>query len=120
MEPGISDPSDPEFDSLADWYARGDVLEVRIPWTMLGYTDPSTLRVWDYPYEADGIKSVKADGLRVYPSVRNPGQTSPEEVEPLDYSWKGWEQPTYHERKKQSYSFLKKEFEGHEQVAEPQ
>jgi len=119
MKPGITDPSDPKFDSLADWYAKGDVLEVRIPWTMLGYTDPSTLRVWDYPYEADGIKSVKADGLRVYPTVRNPGQTSPEEVEPLDYSWNGWEQPTYHERKKQSYEFLKGEFEGHDRLATP-
>ena len=119
MKPGITDPSDPKFDSLADWYAKGDVLEVRIPWTMLGYTDPSTLRVWDYPYEVDGIKAVKADGLRVYPTVRNPGQTSPEEVEPLDYSWNGWEQPTYHERKKQSYEFLKGEFEGHDRVATP-
>ena len=119
MKPGITDPSDPEFDSLADWYARGDVLEVRIPWTMLGYTDPSTLRVWDYPYAADGIKAVEVEGLRVYPSVRNPGQTSPEEIEPMDYSWRGWDQPTYHERKKQSYYSLKREFEGHDQVATP-
>ncbi len=56
------------FDSLADWYAEGDVLEVRIPWTMLGYTDPSTLRVWDYPYEVGGIRAVKVEGLRVYPT----------------------------------------------------
>jgi len=86
---------------------------------MLFYTAPITLRVWDYPYEADVIKSVKADGFRVYPTVRNPGQTSPEEVEPLDYSWNGWEQPTYHERKKQSYEFLKGEFEGHDRLATP-
>jgi len=119
MKPGITDPSDPKFDSLADWYAQGEVLEVRIPWTMLGYTDPSTLRVWDYPYEADRIKAIEVDGLRVYPSVRNPGQTSSEEVEPLDYSWNGWEQPTYHERKKQSYEFLSREFEGHDRVATP-
>jgi hypothetical protein len=119
MKPGITDPSDPKFDSLADWYARGNVLEVRIPWTMLGYTDPSTLRVWDYPYEANGLEAVEVEGLRVYPTVRNPGQTSPEEVEPLDYSWNGWDQPTYHERKKQSYYFLKREFERHDQVATP-
>ena len=119
MKPGITDPSDPDYNSLADWYARGDVLEVRIPWTMLGYTDPSTLRVWDYPYKADGINSVTADGLRIYPTDRNPDQTSHEEIEPLDYSWEGWDQPTYHERKKQSYYLLKKEFEKHDRVAGP-
>jgi hypothetical protein len=31
MQPGITDPSDPNFDNLADWYARGNTLEVRIP-----------------------------------------------------------------------------------------
>lgn len=84
MKPGITNPSDPKFFSLADWYARGNVLEVRIPWTMLGYTGPSTLRVWDYPYRANGLEAVEVKGLRVYPTVGNPRQTSPEEVEPLD------------------------------------
>jgi hypothetical protein len=65
MKPGITDPSDPEFNSLADWYAEGDVLEVRIPWTMLGYTDPSKLQVWDYPYKTNEITPVESDELRV-------------------------------------------------------
>ncbi len=120
MEPGITDPSDPGFDSLADWYAKGDVLEVRIPWTMLGYTDPSTLRVWDYPYEANGLEAVEADVLRIYATVNDQGKTSERKVEPLDYSWDGWEQPTYHERKKQSYEILKREFEKHDQVETPE
>jgi hypothetical protein len=48
MREGITDPSDPEFDNLADWYAEGDVLEIRIPWMMLGFIDPSNLQVWNY------------------------------------------------------------------------
>ena len=120
MKPGISDPRDPRYNSLADWYAEGDVLEVRIPWTMLGYTDPSSLQVWDYPYEANGIEAVRNDSLRVYPTVRRQGDTQPEDVvEPLTYSWEGWDVPVYHERKKKSYEPMSKAFEAYDQVVAP-
>jgi hypothetical protein len=115
MNFGITDPSDPEFDSLADWYAEGDVLEIRIPWTMLGYTDPSTLRVWDYPYKAGKIEAVRDEDLRVYPAVQSAGNGQIS-VEPLTYVWKGWDQPTYHERKKKSYTILSEVFKTHERV----
>jgi hypothetical protein len=108
MKTGITDPSDPEFDSLADWYAKGDVLEVRIPWMMLGYTDPSKLQVWDYPYKASEVTPVESDELRVYPAIRSEGQLV--EVEPLSYYWQSWNEPNYHERKKQSYSILREAF----------
>lgn len=116
MRPGITDPSDPDYDSLADWYAEGDVLEVRIPWTMLGFTDPSSLKVWDYPYKANEIKSVTVDGLRIYPDVRPSGSTVEEEVESFGYFWDGWEQPNFHERKKESYYILQDAFERHDRV----
>ena len=104
MEPGITDPSSPKFDSLADWYAEGDVLEVRLPWAFLGFTDPSQLKVWDYPYEANGIEAVKSDSIRIYPS------SSAGRVSPLVYSWEPWNEPEFHERKKESYSTMKEAF----------
>lgn len=119
MRYGVGDPSEPEFDSLSDWYVGGDVLEVRIPWTLLGFTDPSTLKVWDYPYAADGIKSSEVDGVRIYPDTRPAGATAEETIEPFGYTWDGWEEPTYHERKKQSYNILREAFEGHERVRPP-
>jgi hypothetical protein len=119
MNFGITDPSHPEFDSLADWYAEGDVLEIRIPWTLLGYTDPSTLRVWDYPYEADSVEAVRIENLRVYPAVRPGGGARPADIDPLTYTWEGWEQPTYHERRKESYAILSKAFKTHERVKTP-
>lgn len=119
MKPGITDPSDPRYDSLSDWYAEGDVLEVRIPWTLLGYTDPSSLRVWDYPFEVNGIEAVRNDELRIYPTVRSEGGTQSVDVEPLSYSWEGWDVPIYHERKKKSYEILREAFNDYDEVRDP-
>jgi len=85
---------------------------------MLGYTDPSTLRVWDYPYEAGKIEAVRNEDLRVYPAVQSAGNGQIS-VEPLTYAWKGWDQPTYHERKKKSYTILSEVFEDHDRVKTP-
>jgi hypothetical protein len=38
------------------------------------------------------------------------GEDAPAEIEPLRYSWDGWNSPTYHERKKQSYAIMREAF----------
>jgi len=120
MTESITDPSSPQFDNLADWHAEGDVLEVRIPWMLLGFTDPSSLRVLDYPFEADGLRSVEVPGLRVYPSLRTNGETNEEEVQRLDYIWDAWEEPAFYERKKRSFPVLREAYAGREPVLEPE
>lgn len=110
MRQGITDSSHPDFDNLADWYVRGEVLEIRIPWMLLGFTDPSSLRVLDYPYEANGFEAIGAEGVRVYPSLRPQDGVPRKRVEPLFYTWEGWEQPTFHERRKQSFPMLREAF----------
>lgn len=89
MKPGITDPKSPKYNSLADWYARGDVLEVRIPWMMLGFTDPSRLMVWKNFYKAGKVQPVKSDGIRVYPAI-NSNFSGREKTEPLFYTWRPW------------------------------
>jgi hypothetical protein len=110
MRKGISDPESPEFYSLSDWYAEGDVLEVRIPWMLLGFTDPSSLKVWDYPYETsaekDKLEAAAVDGLRVYPSAGDEAGR----IEPLGYIWDGWEDPNFYERKKKGFDILKEAY----------
>lgn len=110
MRSGITDPESPDFDNLADWYADGDILEVRIPWMLLGYTDPSSRKVWDYPYEADELKPVPAGPLRVHPVLRAVDETVDGKVPALSYSWDGWDEATYHEREKKSFGILRKAF----------
>ena len=113
MRRGITDPSSEAFNNLADWYAKGAVLEVRIPWMLLGCTDPSSLRVWDYPYEAGKLSPVETEGVRVYPALRSVDTVNgsgEQEVEPLDYGWEAWDTPQYHERRKDSYPLLREAF----------
>ena len=118
MTEGITDPSSPEFDNLADWHAEGGVLEVRVPWMLMGFTDPSSLRVWDYPFEAGGLRATEVPGLRIYPSLR-PDGASGEEVRRLDYFWRGWDDPTFHERRKESFGMLREAYAGHEGTKDP-
>ncbi|MFD0693923.1 hypothetical protein ACFQZT_07450 [Paenibacillus sp. GCM10027628] len=106
LHPGTTDPKSPEFNNLADWYASGSVMEVRIPWMLLGFTDPSSHQVWRYPYEAGGFKMTESKAVRVEPHLSG----NPNPVAPAVYKWENWNQPTSHERLKESYSILKDAF----------
>lgn len=111
MKYGTSDPEDPAFNTLSDWYVDGKVLEVRIPWMMLGFTDPSSKLVWRYPYVAKGLVSTTSEGVRIEPFVKSDGPSASSATsEPILYQWDSWEIPTSHERKKQSFEILRKAY----------
>lgn len=118
MRQGITDPSSEEFNNLADWYAEGNVMEIRIPWMLLGFTDPSRHLVWNDLYEAEKLEPAKTEGLRIYPSTSSSGDGT-QEVVPLRYNWDDWDDPNYHERKKKSFEILKKQYEEDKKLVEP-
>ena len=116
MKMGKTVPSDPQFNSLADWYTNGSVVEVRLPWTLLGFYDPSQLQAWDYPYAVNGIQPVSTTGVRVEPVLyANGSSASSTTVKPLMYAWDKWDLPTYHERKKASYYIVQDAFKMYSQ-----
>lgn len=110
LKPGSTDPNAPGFNSLADWYAAGDLLEIRIPWMLLGFTDPSSHQVWQYPYQAGGLKSTSIAALRVEPKLVTHAAGVSRPVEPLSYTWERWDQPRYHERPKQAVPIITETF----------
>jgi len=111
---GITDPDSPAYDSLADWYARGDILEVRIPWMMLGFTDPSGPFVWNWPHLAGRIEPVPASGVWMEVHLSGEGAEIPNAGGAMLYSWRGWQLPEYHERPKVSYAILRSSFSGYD------
>ncbi len=110
LKEGNTNPDSSNYNSLADFYCGGDLLEIRIPWMMLGFTDPSSHQVWTYPYnyKMPQFTSTDSPGINICAAVLSPD--SPNWItsqSPLFYNWSNWSQPDYHERKKQSYYLLK-------------
>lgn len=105
---GKSNPSSPDYNSLADFYAGKNLLEIRIPWMMLGFTDPGTHQVWAYPYRTNlpNITTATSPGINIETIIAGKSnKTSTIELS-LAYRWNNWDMPSYHERKKQSYYLL--------------
>ncbi|WP_103107019.1 hypothetical protein [Brevibacillus reuszeri] len=117
---GTTDANDPAYNSLASWQVKGKIVELRIPWMLLGFTDPSSLQVMSYREEPKAFLTETTKGIRLLPWIVDEkgqstiGNTQGDALYPVSklpvYTWPTWEQVGYHERKKQSYSILQKAF----------
>ena len=52
---GNGNPNDPDYNSVSDFIINGDDLELRIPWGLLNFSNPSEMQVHDDYYENYGI-----------------------------------------------------------------
>jgi tetratricopeptide (TPR) repeat protein len=121
---GSLEPKHPSYDSLADFYFIDNRMEIRIPWSLLHFTDPSSRRVlwkekdqwWKktdgihlllFSYRPEGDRLVaKKTGLHVNITDSFPFTLKREEIR--KYSWEEWETPVYHTYLKESYSLYQK------------
>lgn len=102
---GCGNPESPDFNSLADFIAKGDDIEVRLPWSLLNFLNPSEMVIHDDYYEHYGIEGLEIEEM--YAGVGELG--SDDNVIDMDViSLEGWgRNPTYHERLKKGYYDLK-------------
>ena len=105
---GNGNPKSSDYNSLADFTIKGNVVEIRIPWQLLNVMDPSTKMVMD-DLHIDGIKPIKIEGISAGVGVLE-DKASAEKLEMNLYNLKEWETPIYHERLKPSYYILKDAF----------
>ena len=117
---GNTDPKNPDYNSLAMWEAKGTTVELRIPWMLLGVTDPSSLQVMSYRDVEKGFVSETTNGIRVLPWIRNKitgaadlaykNGKYPVSRLPV-YRWEPWETvENYQFRLKQSYEIMKETY----------
>ncbi|WP_291270523.1 tetratricopeptide repeat protein [Geothrix sp.] len=124
---GTQDRRDPAFDSLGEWMDGPGFLEVRIPWTLIHVTDPSSRRVLQDPADLLSMEdhgSVTTDGFRAsLVRTSRKGPEGPVEVietlpaanrngiplPPL-FTWPTWEQPRWHPFRKKAFEAVRDAF----------
>lgn len=102
---GNANPAAPDYDSLADFIFAGDYVELKLPWQLLNFSDPSRMTIHDDYYENYGVDYITIDTMHL-------GLTdgAAQERTPLyPAALKGWGNTvSYHERLKPSYYILQK------------
>ncbi len=100
---GNANPESADFDSLADFCVSGDYIEIKLPWQLLNFADPSRMMIHDDYYDGNyGVEYIEIDGISI--GVGLGDNRIPMEFAELE----GWgNKPTYHERLKSSYYVMK-------------
>lgn len=97
---GDANPAHEDFNSLADFCYGDGFVEVKLPWQLLNFSNPSEMQIHDDYYEHYGVENMKIDRMYVGVGDGADGASIPLFEKPL----KGWGMKvTYHERLKQSY-----------------
>lgn len=101
---GNANPLAPDFNSLADFCCSGDDIELRLPWQLLNFADPSLMQIHDDYYQHYGVSYLTINRLRVGLSDSADGKRFSSAVLPLS----GWgNQVSCHERLKRSYDMVR-------------
>ena len=100
---GNANPDSADFDSLADFARSGDYIEVKLPWQLLNFSDPSRMEILDDYYDGNyGIKFINISEMNIGIMTE-----SGERCRLSSFVLKGWgNRVTYHERPKSSYYVL--------------
>ncbi|MED4455281.1 hypothetical protein [Metabacillus fastidiosus] len=119
---GNTNPNSKQFDSLSDYYINKEsgILELRLPWLLINFKDPSQKEIMGDIQSEKGIaSSQKIKGISAAVIVGN-DKNSVEDSAPkaqdqrinnwLHYSWDNWDEPEYHERLKKSYEIMQQAF----------
>jgi hypothetical protein len=131
MKFGVGNPESVDYNSLSDFYydENNNVIEIRIPWALLNFKDPSSKEImgdiWQTGIEgSDIIDGFNVSVVTYKPDENGNAVTSDKELNIADslpkpedgmlksektylYTWENWELPLTHERLKKSYYILK-------------
>jgi hypothetical protein len=97
---GTADPSSNDFDGRTLVAADGEVVEAQLPWALLGYSDPSSSKLFEE--HPQGPTTTLAAG-RVGIGVLSEGTPL---LATSGYAWERWQRVTWNERRKAGFDDL--------------
>ena len=107
LKKGNANPESKDYDSNADYYLGDNFVEIRIPWQLINFRDPSQNIVIDDLEENDyAVKGLKIHEIHISPYF-NKDQGK---IQSAAYQLRTWKEPQYHERTKEVYDRLKEAF----------
>lgn len=102
---GNANPASEDFNSLADFCFAGDYVELKLPWQLLNFANPSEMMIHDDYYEHYGVEYIQIDEM--YVGIAD-GDHGGVRIAMESFPLQGWGKTvTYHERLKESYYMLK-------------
>lgn len=102
---GNANPESEDFNSLADFCINGDYIEIKLPWLLLNFSNPSEMMIHDDYYEKYGVEEMQID--RMYVGIGTE-ENKEQRIKMEAFKLQGWGQNvTYHERLKKSYYIIK-------------
>ncbi len=100
---GNANPNAYDYNSLADYYFGDDVMEIRVPWQLINFYDPSVMKVHDDYYPVYGVEGISMDSINIGVSTAD----SDERINMAPVELTGWgNSVTYEERLKKSYDII--------------
>ena len=104
LREGNADPDSAAYNSLADYHFTSSGVELRLPWELLNFGDPSEMMIHDDYYENYGVEYIHIDEMYVGMST---GDDTEYRIPMAAFALEGWgKEATYHERLKESYYIL--------------
>ncbi len=108
---GNANPSSPDFNSLANYYRGDDYVEIKIPWGLLNFSDPSTCQIHDDYYQNFSIIPFQISSIGVGLTIKS-HNAELINLPSKNYRLTSWTSPTYEPRLKLAYDLLQQEFLG--------
>lgn len=103
---GNANPNAKDYNSLTNYNLSAHTLELRLPWQLLNFYDPSNHQIIGDMYKNRAITGKSVDNIGIGVTIGN------NKIRLKDHAYllPKWRQPTYHTRLKKSYYLLQDYF----------